>query len=88
MRPRDTSPEAWKVFLDLQRRMTPSEKMERVLELSDRLRGFVESGVRATYPEADEHEIFLRVTRLVLGPEMFRRAYGDPLSEHAPEERT
>jgi hypothetical protein len=32
MRPADTSPEAWKVFLDLQRKMSPSEKHKAVAE--------------------------------------------------------
>jgi hypothetical protein len=45
MCPADTSPEAWKVFLDLQRKMSPSEKLRRTLEYSDMIRKFAEAGI-------------------------------------------
>ena len=77
MCPADTSPEAWKVFLDLQRKMSPSEKLQRTLEWSDLIRRFAEAGMRQRYPDADEREIFLRMARQNLGPELFRKVYGD-----------
>ena len=83
MRPADTSPEAWKVFLDLHRRIAPSEKVRRAYELSEMLRRMNAEGLRRRHPDADDQEIFLRVTRQRLGPELFRRAYGDVL----PDER-
>jgi len=88
MCPADTTPEAWRVFLELQRRMSPREKMERTLEISERLRAFAQAGVRQRYPQANEREVFLRVARLALGPELFRLAYGDVLTDHGSEERT
>ena len=83
MRPADTSPEAWKVFLDIQRRMSPAEKIERAFELSEIVRGFAEAGLREQYPKADEHEILLRYARMTLGEELFRRAYGDTLLDES-----
>jgi hypothetical protein len=77
MCPADTSPEAWKVFLDLQRKMSPSEKLRRTLEWSDMIRKFAEAGMRQRYPNADAREIFLRMARQNLGPELFRKVYGD-----------
>jgi hypothetical protein len=77
MCPADTSPEAWQVFLDLQRKMSPSEKLQRTLEWSDMIRKFAEAGMRQRYPEADERELFLRMARQNLGPELFRKVYGD-----------
>jgi len=77
MRPADTSPEAWQVFLDLQRKMSPSEKLQRTLEWSDMIRKFAEAGMRQRYPEADERELFLRMARQNLGPELFRKVYGE-----------
>ena len=68
MRPRDTSPEAWKVFLDIQRRMPPEVKLQRTLEWSELGRRFAEAGLRERYPRAHEHEILLRYARLTLGP--------------------
>ena len=73
MCPRDTSPEAWKVYLDLQRRMTPGEKLRRTLEYSTWIRQFAASGVRRRFPNADEREVFLRTAELVLGQELFRK---------------
>jgi len=87
MRPADTSPEAWKVFLDIQRRMSPSEKLQRTLEWSEVGRRFVEAGLRERHPSADDHEILLRYARLTLGPELFRKAYGEALPDDEPASR-
>jgi hypothetical protein len=75
MRPADTSPEAWRVFLDLQRRMTPAEKIQLAFEWSAAVRRVAEQGVRRRYPGAGEREVFLRCARLVLGEELFRRVH-------------
>ena len=76
MRPLDTSPEAWAVFLDIQRRMTPGEKVARVFELSARVKAMAEAGLRHRYPEASDEEIRLRAIRQRLGHELFEKAYG------------
>jgi hypothetical protein len=75
--------EAWKVFIDIQRRMSPGEKISRAYEYSDNLRRMNAAVIRQRYPGASEHEVFLRVTRNVLGAELFRKVYGDVL----PDER-
>jgi hypothetical protein len=77
MCPSDTSPEAWRVFLDLVRRATPGERMQRALELSDMVRAFAEAGMRQRYPGAGEREIFLRMAQLYLGEELARQVYGE-----------
>jgi hypothetical protein len=85
MRPTaDATPEAWKVFLDIQRRMTPGEKIRRVFELRDLARRLMNEELRRRHPEAHEREIFLRAARQTLGPELFLRAYGDVLPEDGP----
>jgi hypothetical protein len=84
MCPADTSPEVWKVFLDLQRKMPPSEKLQRTLEWSDMIRKFAEAGMRQRYPNADEAEIRLRFARMTLGQELFRKAFGPVLTENEP----
>ncbi|MGP8245527.1 MAG: hypothetical protein ACLQVN_13530 [Bryobacteraceae bacterium] len=76
MCPSDTTAEAWQVFLELQRRMPPAEKLRRALELSAGLRRAAEAGLRERYPNAGDREIFLRLARLVLGEELFEKAYG------------
>jgi hypothetical protein len=81
MCPRDTSPEAWRVFLELHRRMSPAEKLQRTLEFSDMVRKFAEAGMRRRYPNADQRELFLRMARQNLGPELFRKVYGDVIRD-------
>jgi hypothetical protein len=77
--PADTTPEAWKVFLDIQRRMTPGEKMRRVFERSQMMRRLSEADLRRKHPQADDREIMLRRARRELGPGLFHRVYGDVL---------
>ena len=76
MRPRDTSPEAWKVLMDLIRRMPPEERLQRCIEHSEMVRLAAEAGLRQAYPHASEREIFLRAARQKLGLELFRTVYG------------
>lgn len=61
MRPADTTPEAWRVFLEVQRRMSPAEKVKRMFEMSRLIRSAAESGLRHAYPDAEDREIFLKV---------------------------
>jgi hypothetical protein len=81
MMPADTTPEAWEVFLQIQRRMTPEEKVRQALEMSALVRGLMEAGLREKYPQAGDREIFLRRVRLELGPELFHKAYGDAIPD-------
>ena len=81
MRPADTSPEAWEAYLDLVRKMHPEERLRRALELSEEVRRAAEAGLRLKYPRADEREITLRRARLELGRELFRKAYGEAVSD-------
>ena len=53
----------------------------RLLEFSHSLRRLVEAGPRGRYPNADEHEILLRYARTTLGPELYRKAYGEALPD-------
>ena len=69
------------MFLECQRRLTPSEKVRRAYELSDMLRRLNAAGIRLRYPRASEQEVFFRVTRQALGAELFRRAYGDAVTD-------
>ena len=81
MRPADTSPEAWEAYLGLVRQMHPEERLRRALELSEDVRRVAEAGLRLKYPRADEREITLRRARLELGRELFRKAYGEAVSD-------
>jgi hypothetical protein len=75
----DTDPRALKVFLELQRKMTPAEKVAAVFELSDLLMRLSETGVREQYPGADEREVFLRAAARRYDRETMMKVYGwDP----------
>ena len=63
--------------MDLTRKMSPAEKMQRALELSWTVRLAAEAGLRQAYPHASDREIFLRSARQNLGAELFRKVYGD-----------
>ncbi len=78
MCPRDTSPEAWRVFLEAQRRLTPGQKIVRALHHSEFRRSLVLAGLRRRFPEASEREIFLKYARQKLGKELFQKVYGQP----------
>jgi hypothetical protein len=73
--PADTTPEAWRVQLEIYRRMSPSKRLELALRMSDSMRAVVASGVRARHPEYDEEQIKHAVNRILLGDELFRKAF-------------
>lgn len=72
----DTDPKALEVFLDLQRRMPPSEKLERVFQANALMRALAEADVRRLYPGAGDREVFLRAAARRLGPDLMKKAYG------------
>ena len=80
MRPADTSPEAWKVWLNLVRRLSPEERLQRAFEYSALVRELAESTIRQKYPHASEREIFLRAARQRLGADLFEKVYGRELT--------
>ncbi|HYI94112.1 MAG TPA: hypothetical protein VEX68_11250 [Bryobacteraceae bacterium] len=76
MRPADTSPEAWKVFVDLQRKLTPDTKLQQVFEYSWFLVKMGEAVMKAEHPELTEREVFLRCAARRLNTETMRKVYG------------
>jgi hypothetical protein len=86
MRPRDTSPEAWKVFLELMRQMS-EEKLHRAIDLTAAVRNLGEANIREAHPGASEREIFLRVAQRQLGRELFQKVFGDEWRGYESAER-
>jgi hypothetical protein len=76
MRPADTSPEAWKVFIDLHRAMAPGEKMRQILDYSWFLFKMSEAVLKAENPEMTDREVFLRVAARRLDEQTMIRVYG------------
>jgi hypothetical protein len=78
----DTDPRALEVFLDLQRKMPVSEKLQTMFGLIEMLRNMSEADVRRMYPKADDREIFLRTAARSLDRETMIRVYGWDPQEH------
>jgi hypothetical protein len=76
MRPRDTSPEAWEFYLELVRKLTPGERIERAFEITKFVYAMCEAGLRQRHPNAGDREIFLRRAQMTLGDELFQKVYG------------
>ena len=65
--------------MELMRRMSPEEKLQRAFELSAAMRRAKMAGLRQAYPEASEREIFLRFARENLAAELYGKVYGKEL---------
>ena len=75
----DTTAEALEVYIDLHRRMSPSQRLARVFELGQFQQSLQLNDVRSNYPEASEQEVLLRVAARRLGRDLMIKAYNwDP----------
>ena len=76
---RDTSLEAECILIEAYRRMTPSEKAQRITAITQVCTQLAVAGICARYPDADEEEIRLRLAALKFDRETMVRAFGwDP----------
>ena len=80
MRPLDTSLDAYRVQLEIFRKMSPEERLQRGSELSRFCRGLLADGVKHRHPNYTEDEVRLAVIRIELGNELFVKVY--PHAEH------
>jgi hypothetical protein len=67
MRPRDTSAEAWDVYLRALDGMSGEERINVALDLSDTVRGLRLAGLRAEFPEESHQQIVRRYVEEVYG---------------------
>jgi hypothetical protein len=72
--------------MDMMRKMSPEEKLQRAIELTAAVRNLGEAGIREAYPGASEREIFLRVAQRQLGHK-FQKVFGDEWREYGSAER-
>lgn len=77
LRPADTTPEAWKVYVAALRRLGPAGRLRMAFELSDNARAVTEAGIRQRHPDWDDRRVRLALIRTVLGPELFERFYAE-----------
>lgn len=72
----DTTPEALAVQFQILRRMGPAGRAAMMFDLCDNLRTLVAAGVRHRHPQWDDRAVEREVIRLMIGDDLFRKAYG------------
>jgi hypothetical protein len=73
---RDTSPTADARYHELLRAMTPERRLEAAMRLSRGVRELALAGLRVRHPEADEHELRVRLTVRLYGRAAGTRLFG------------
>lgn len=75
----DTSPEAERVLVEGYRRMTPTQKLQRVDSLNQALRTLAAARIRSQYGDVSPEEMRMRLGALRLGRELMMKIFGwDP----------
>lgn len=73
----DTSPDVERRQVDLWRRMSPSDKLRLVREMTRAVQELSLAGIRRRHPGASEDECKLRLALLTLGRDLACRVYPD-----------
>jgi hypothetical protein len=75
MRALDTTSQSEKVQLGIFRRMKSEKRLQAAIDLAQTSRKLLKEGVSTRHPEYNEDQIRLAVIRLMLGEDLFLRAY-------------
>jgi hypothetical protein len=75
MSARDTTPDAQAFRTELHRKMTPGQRLEIAMQLSEATRQTALASIRHRHPEYDDDQARMALFRLLLGDDLFRRAY-------------
>jgi hypothetical protein len=80
LRALDTDRAADRWQLTAYQRMRPAERVAAAMRMSEEARGVSSAGIRARHPTYSEQAVRLALLRLLLGDELFGRAFaGQPL---------
>jgi hypothetical protein len=74
--PDDTHPAIEAMLIEGYRRMSPSEKLQRVRAMTRAVQGLALLDIRRRHPDADEQEQALRLASRWIEPELMLRAFG------------
>ncbi len=74
--PNDTDPRVDALLIEGYRRMSPSQKLERVRALTRAVQELALMDIRRRHPDADEREQALRLASRWIEPELMVRAFG------------
>ena len=72
----DTDPRIEALLIEGYRRMSPSQKLERVRALTRAVQELALMDIRRRHPDADEREQMLRLASRWIEPELMVRAFG------------
>jgi hypothetical protein len=73
--PRDTSEAAHAAQVAWLRRLTPGARVELAVRMSEESRVLAATGIRARHPSYSDDEVAWALRHLLLGRELFRRAW-------------
>ena len=73
--PDDTDPAVAAILVEGYRRMSPSQKLERVRALNHAVQALALADIRRRHPNADEREQALRLASRWIAPELMLRAF-------------
>ena len=73
LRPADTTPDAWRHYIDVLRRLGPERRVEMMMEMSESHRETLREGIRTRHPDYDEKTVTLALIRITAGEDVFRR---------------
>ena len=77
---RDTTPDAAGVQTEVYRRMGPARRAELAAEMSEMARALALENIQRRHPEYDEQQARMALFRMLVGDELFQRAWpGEPL---------
>lgn len=75
----DTAPEVQRLLVEGYRRMSPAQKLQRMVALTHGVQQMSLARIRVQHPDADERELKLRLASLWLPADLMRNAFGwDP----------
>lgn len=72
----DTAPEAEQCLIEGYRRMPAWRKLQCITDLNMFLRQAQLAQIQKAYPDADEHELKLRLAARWIEPELLKKAFG------------
>ena len=72
----DTSKEAHQILIGIYKQMTPAAKMHRIFEAYATGKILAMAGLKLSYPEATEEQIWWLWAKKHLGDELFEQVYG------------
>ena len=76
-RPADTDEETYQVWLRVLRSLTPGQRLENALRLSEENRELALAGIRLRHPEYTPEQVELALRRQRWGDATFREIYPD-----------